>query len=536
MQRIPNPHVFFDIDIGGRQAGRIIMELYADIVPKTAENFRCLCTGEKGRGRSGKPLSYKGSPFHRVIPGFMCQGGDFTRGDGTGGESIYGEKFPDENFKRKHTGPGILSMANCGKNTNGSQFFLCTVPTPHLDGKHVVFGAVVEGLDVVALIEKHGSQSGKTKRPIMIADCGELGADGGNEAESVPQSLAAPDNGRGGSGKSSSSSSNPVVFFDIDIGGRGGGMIVMELYKDTVPKTAENFRCLCTGEKGRGRSGKPLHFKGSLFHRVIPNFMCQGGDFTRGDGTGGESIYGEKFKDENFVHKHTGPGVLSMANCGPHTNGSQFFLCTTATPHLDGKHVVFGRVVDGMDIVKNIEKVGSQSGKTRCPIRVVDCGELGVSGENGAPGGEAADPRGAGKGAGKGDMGYPASPSGGGGGGGAMMTVPGFKTAYRILQNGRGGPKVKKGSNVVVHATGVVKETGKKFWSTKDRGQQPFGYKAGVGGVITGWDQGCLGMEVGEVRELLIPANEGYGQQGFPDWGIPPGGTLNFTLECLTIK
>ncbi|KAL0334622.1 UNVERIFIED_CONTAM: Peptidyl-prolyl cis-trans isomerase 1 [Sesamum radiatum] len=133
-----NPKVFFDMTVGGQPAGRIVMELYADVVPKTAENFRALCTGEKGVGRSGKPLHYKGSTFHRVIPNFMCQGGDFTAGNGTGGESIYGSKFADENFVKKHTGP------------------------------------VVEGYDVVKAIEKVGSGSGRTSKPVVVADCGQL--------------------------------------------------------------------------------------------------------------------------------------------------------------------------------------------------------------------------------------------------------------------------------------------------------------------------------------------------------------------------
>mmetsp|Transcript_15624 Transcript_15624/g.18822 ORF Transcript_15624/g.18822 Transcript_15624/m.18822 type:complete len:175 (+) Transcript_15624:77-601(+) len=169
---------------------------------------------------------------------------------------------------------------------------------------------------------------------------------------------------------------NPVVFFDISINGSPKGRIEMELRADVVPKTAENFRCLCTGEKGMGRSGKLLHFKGSAFHRVIPGFMCQGGDFTRGNGTGGESIYGEKFRDENFQLTHTGPGILSMANAGVNTNGSQFFLCTAATSWLDKKHVVFGKVVSGMDVVAAIEQVGSEQGRTRVPVVIADSGQI----------------------------------------------------------------------------------------------------------------------------------------------------------------
>lgn len=162
-----NPKCFFDVTADGEKLGRIEFELKADVVPKTAENFRVLCTGEKGYG-------FKGSGFHRVIPEFMLQGGDFTNHNGTGGKSIYGDRFPDENFQLKHDGPGTLSMANAGPNTNGSQFFICTIKTEWLDGAHVVFGNVTNGLDVVEALEALGSRSGQTSKKIMIEDCGEL--------------------------------------------------------------------------------------------------------------------------------------------------------------------------------------------------------------------------------------------------------------------------------------------------------------------------------------------------------------------------
>ena len=198
--------VYFDVEIDGELVGRLVMGLYGDVVPKTAENFRALCTGEKGVGKRGKPLHYKGSVFHRIIPQFMVQGGDFTDSSGVGGESIYGSKFNDENFAlyvrfmlrlicesltlvvggsrvshcvsgRQHTGKGTLSMANSGKNTNGSQFFICTVKTSWLDGRHVVFGRVIKGMDVLDAMEAAGSADGTPVKEVVIADSGELDSD-----------------------------------------------------------------------------------------------------------------------------------------------------------------------------------------------------------------------------------------------------------------------------------------------------------------------------------------------------------------------
>lgn len=168
-----------------------------------------------------------------------------------------------------------------------------------------------------------------------------------------------------------------VVFFNLAEDGHAKGRVVFKLYNDVVPRTAENFRALATGEKGTSKLGKPLHYKGSIFHRVIKDFMCQGGDFTHGTGVGGESIYGEKFEDENFTLTHDKPFLLSMANAGPNTNGLQFFITTTATPHLNGKHVVFGEVIEGKGLVRQLERC--EKGENDKPLKdwtIADCGEL----------------------------------------------------------------------------------------------------------------------------------------------------------------
>ena len=267
-------------------------------------------------------------------------------------------------------------MANSGPNTNGSQFFITTAETPWLDGKHTVFGRVVEGHEIVQAMEAVGTDEGKTRKKVTIADCGEL-----QLAAETPQQDACCANDNCAQNNAPNApmdvgSGNPYVFFELgkqDKRGQGShlGTVIFELFQDKTPKCCENFRALCTGEKG-----EDMTYSGSIFHRIIPGFMCQGGDFTNGDGTGGVSIYGETFNDENFDLNHTTPGLLSMANAGPNTNGSQFFVTTAKTPWLDGKHTVFGRVILGMPVVRQVEALGTEEGTPKAVVWIAESGQL----------------------------------------------------------------------------------------------------------------------------------------------------------------
>jgi len=349
---------FFEISIDREVVGVINFDLYKE-TPRTSLNFGLLCDPKKTNG-------FKNTYFHRVIPGFMNQGGDVTEArinpeslakssvsgnranPGTGGASAIGGKdFADENFFKKHKGPyqgsGMLSMANAGPNTNSSQFFLTTTDCSFLDGKHVVFGQVSSEADLAVnkKIEACGSESGATSRTPWISNTGIVEYFTAEEIKPflVPKKVSFLTN----------LSETPII---------------LNLYKNT-PVTSTSF----------GNLAKAGKYNDVAFHRVIPNFMCQFGDVTEGRvvngavggraGTGGHSGIGlTKFADENFINKHF-VGCLSMANAGRNTNGSQIFMTTAETPHLNNKHVVFGAVEsDSMPTLKEVESFGSGSGKT----------------------------------------------------------------------------------------------------------------------------------------------------------------------------
>ncbi|KAK9840360.1 hypothetical protein WJX74_008290 [Apatococcus lobatus] len=347
--------VFFDVEIDGKAAGRIIMGLYGNTVPKTAENFRALCTGEKGIGKKGKQLTYQGSIFHRIIPNFMLQ--DFES---------FTPKHQSSDAAGPSTAPGSGTTLNPAGLPAGTVSSKLTRPKNKKGLLHEK--RRMDNIAAQAEIATEKSQrrhergyAKKRKPPLILA-------------VSLAEAKKKKSHANPSSGGDKTITNK--VFFDVEIDGKAAGRIIMGLYGNTVPKTTENFRALCTGEKGIGKKGKQLTYQGSIFHRIIPNFMLQGGDFTDASGIGGESIYGVKFPDENFALKHDAPGVLSMANSGADTNGSQFFITTVVTSWLDGRHVVFGRVIDGMELVKKIESYGSGSGKPGKSVKIAKSGEL----------------------------------------------------------------------------------------------------------------------------------------------------------------
>jgi cyclophilin family peptidyl-prolyl cis-trans isomerase len=411
---------WLEISIGGRPKGKIIFDLYWDIAPKTCENFRAMCTGERGRcNETAKKLHYKGTRFHRILPGFIAQGGDIINHDGTSGTSIYGSSFPDENFIAKHDGPGVLSMANAGPNTNGSQFFITTVATSWLDGKNVVFGKIAEGLSILQDIEKVGTKSGKPKRLVIVTNCGIKRVAGSSPPRSasltrVPSRSTTPSKSltpkrkentphsgsrsgsvsRQNSKDASSSSTTPLqtpskktskdssdelikVFMEFTVDREPLGRIVIELRNDLLPNTCENFRALCTGELNYG-------YEGSRIHRIFHDFLIQGGDITSDDGMGGRSAFSDGpddpgyFEDEDFSLQHNGEGVVSMANCGPNTNTSQFMLLLKGYQDLDGKNVAFGKVVEGINVLREMNKYCfSRDDATPSKIITISsCGQL----------------------------------------------------------------------------------------------------------------------------------------------------------------
>ncbi|OQS00042.1 peptidyl-prolyl cis-trans isomerase C [Thraustotheca clavata] len=406
-------YVWIDVNIDGEDVGRVTAELYMDIVPKTAENFRGLVTGDNALG-----LTYKGSKCHRIIKGFIVQCGDFETGRGYGGKSIYGGKFADERegLELKHSKRYILQMANSGPDTNGSQFCFMLNAAPHLNGRHVVFGEVVDGFDVVDAMEQSGvEKDGIVNNHYVVLKDGNSKRGTSNGLIYVITAAAffllyvlvmnimvtpAPTNENVLSLRAEEADPNAVedlellpskspkplrswtrkpgrryVWIDVEINGKPTGRVTAELYMDIVPKTAENFRGLVTGDNAKGFS-----YKKSKCHRILNNFIVQCGDWEKGNGTGGKSIYGGNFDDEEAGLKlqHSKRYILQMANAGPNTNGAQFCFMLSAQPHLNGHHVVFGEVVDGFAVVDAMEAAGVATDKDKLTNSVVlaDGGEI----------------------------------------------------------------------------------------------------------------------------------------------------------------
>ena len=380
--------VYLDFTYGGDEAGRVEVGLFGKAAPKTVANFKGLVQGQAFGG-------YKDSKVHRLEPGYVMQMGDYELGNGYGGRSIYDtadNRFDDENLAIRFGGRGTISMANKGPDTNGSQFCIMLGETPQLNGKYQVFGFLLDGMGTVDFLEKKG-KLGPAAKEIRISDCGFLPltapappaepaaslAEPAPAAAAVPAAVAVPTPAPAKCmGGPCPAEVTDRVYLDIAINGRPLGRVELGLFGDVVPMTVGNFKSLMEAcEFGGG-------YLGNIFHRVIPGFMMQGGDITA---TGNGRV--PTFDDENFDIKFFGKGTLAMANSGPDTNGSQFFICFGDTPWLDGRHVVFGSVLSGYAVVAGVEKayetptggdrrLTQSSPEDDTPILVVEISACGV--------------------------------------------------------------------------------------------------------------------------------------------------------------
>jgi cyclophilin family peptidyl-prolyl cis-trans isomerase len=508
--------------------GRIIVQLEYEKAPMTVANFVGLAEGKfTANGKTFSKPFYNGLKFHRVISDFMIQGGDpLGTGEGDPGYSFYDEIHPD----LKHTGPGILSMANSGPNTNGSQFFITHKATPWLDGKHTVFGHVIEGQDVVNAIAQGDAM--KKVKIIRVGDAQKKWDATAtfnrvyNSIKEAEQKRIEEENRKKAEFEKKIASLPDGMFALMET---NKGNILLQLEYEKTPMTVANFVGLAEGKfQVDGNVYTKPFFDGLKFHRVIANFMIQGGD-PQGNGSGGPK---HRFPDE--IHpdlKHVGPGILSMANAGPGTNGSQFFITHVATPWLDGKHTVFGHVIEGQDVVNAIAQndqiikvtiirkgAAAQNwnatevfAKVReQKVKEAEQKEIEMKRAEEEHKKTLFDEV---------KKTYPK----------AKQTASGL--VYVIDKKGTTPPPVK-GDKLSVHYTGTLLN-GTKFDSSYDR-NQPMTFDYLVQGMIPGFNEALALMGKGGKGKFFIPYSLAYGSAGRPPQ-IPPMSDLIFELEIVDL-
>ncbi|MCB0397567.1 MAG: peptidylprolyl isomerase [Flavobacteriales bacterium] len=507
--------------------GTVVCELDYKRAPLTVTNFVGLAEGTIGnQARGAGQHFYDGLTFHRVEPGFVIQGGD-PNGDGNGGP---GYQFPNEiNPELTHDKAGTLAMANAGPNTNGSQFYITQSPQTRLDGRYSVFGHVIQGMDVVNQIQV-GDRMEEVRIVRVGKDAKAFTADQTAFNKCLQDIQEKHNNANNNQQLTSQITPMDTGKYEYNEDGLYAeiqtirGNIVIRLEFEKTPMTVANFVGLAEGTiNNTAKKPGEHYYDGLKFHRVVPNFVIQGGD-PQGNGQGGP---GYKFADEfDETLRHDGPGVLSMANAGPGTNGSQFFITHNATPHLDNRHSVFGRVVHGMSVVNAIrqgdvmekviiKRIGKKAEKFESDQQAFETyqKEL-VSRQEKAKEKQKADFDKKIKGAKK----------------KVQTTASGLQ--YTILEEGK-GDQAAAGKVVSVHYTGYL-EDGSKFDSSVDRGQ-PISFPLGQGKVIKGWDEGITLLKTGSKAIFFIPPSLAYGENGIPNV-IPPGSTLIFEVELVSVN